>query len=363
MEPTSHPPKIIETIAGLLLPRACREQVLGDLHERYVSPFQYTLDVVRTLPFAVASQIRRRSSLQSILSDALAIYVPFLVSAILLTGRAFLTADPPGWIRLAIPTLIAVMALVLRDTYAATGKGSSPSAGPDAIFGVACALLSQLLLAVVGLNLLLPRPSLIGGGSLALLALVIARFYGSGREEGLSAELEGLSLNGVGRRAKAFQTRIRKRNIREYVAAFVVVAVFGRGIWIRPDLVSGIGGFLVVVGVLYAVYSLHQRGSARTLPSDASSARLLDFHRKELERQRDAQRSIWSWYILPLVPGLMFLMLASAMANPNLLGFSSVVSLCFLLSVFFLIAKLNHRAADRLQMEIDALNALTSESR
>ena len=255
------------------------------------------------------------------------------------------------------------MALVLRDTYAATGKGSSPSAGPDAIFGVACALLSQLLLAVVGLNLLLPRPSLIGGGSLALLALVIARFYGSGREEGLSAELEGLSLNGVGRRAKAFQTRIRKRNIREYVAAFVVVAVFGRGIWIRPDLVSGIGGFLVVVGVLYAVYSLHQRGSARTLPSDASSARLLDFHRKELERQRDAQRSIWSWYILPLVPGLMFLMLASAMANPNLLGFSSVVSLCFLLSVFFLIAKLNHRAADRLQMEIDALNALTSESR
>ena len=68
MEPTSHPPKIIETIAGLLLPRACREQVLGDLHERYVPPFQYTLDVVRTLPFAVASQIRRRSSLQSILS-------------------------------------------------------------------------------------------------------------------------------------------------------------------------------------------------------------------------------------------------------------------------------------------------------
>ena len=36
MEPTSSPPKLLETIAGLLLPRTVREQVLGDLHERYI---------------------------------------------------------------------------------------------------------------------------------------------------------------------------------------------------------------------------------------------------------------------------------------------------------------------------------------
>ena len=54
MEPTSSPPKLLETIAGLFLPRAIREQVLGDLHERYSSPLQYTLDLICTVPWVMA---------------------------------------------------------------------------------------------------------------------------------------------------------------------------------------------------------------------------------------------------------------------------------------------------------------------
>ncbi len=68
MEPTSSPPKLLETIAGLLLPRAVREQVLGDLHERYSSPLQYTLEVICTVPWVMASRIWRGLK-QPILSD------------------------------------------------------------------------------------------------------------------------------------------------------------------------------------------------------------------------------------------------------------------------------------------------------
>ena len=68
MAPTSRPPKALETIAGLLIPRASREQVLGDLHERYRSPVQYISDVVRTVPWVIASRLRRRLK-QPILSD------------------------------------------------------------------------------------------------------------------------------------------------------------------------------------------------------------------------------------------------------------------------------------------------------
>ncbi len=68
MEVNSHPPRLLETIAGLLLPQAVREQVLGDLHERYVSPLQYISDVIRTVPWVMASGLRRRLR-QPILSD------------------------------------------------------------------------------------------------------------------------------------------------------------------------------------------------------------------------------------------------------------------------------------------------------
>jgi len=60
MEPTSRPPKVLETIAGFLIPSSVREQVLGDLHERYKFPLQYVSDVIRTVPFVIASRTGRK---------------------------------------------------------------------------------------------------------------------------------------------------------------------------------------------------------------------------------------------------------------------------------------------------------------
>jgi hypothetical protein len=58
------PSKWAEAIAGLLLPRERREEILGDLHERYRSPWHYALDALRIVPLVVLSEfyrvIRRR---------------------------------------------------------------------------------------------------------------------------------------------------------------------------------------------------------------------------------------------------------------------------------------------------------------
>ena len=56
------PPKVIERVVQLLMPPASREHVLGDLSERYVSPRQYLVDALRTLPFVVVSRVRRTSN-------------------------------------------------------------------------------------------------------------------------------------------------------------------------------------------------------------------------------------------------------------------------------------------------------------
>jgi hypothetical protein len=55
----THPPKLVEALIERLVPRACRENVTGDWHERYRSTPQYLLTVLTELPFIVASQIRR----------------------------------------------------------------------------------------------------------------------------------------------------------------------------------------------------------------------------------------------------------------------------------------------------------------
>jgi hypothetical protein len=83
----------------------------------------------------------------------------------------------------------------------------------------------------------------------------------------------------------------------------------------------------------------------------------LNFHRSELERQQTLLKRIWTWYLCPFVPGLIVLSASSMIANP----YPQVLPLIFVIGVFWGIAKLNKRAAQRLQHEIEALNAMERE--
>src|SRR4029450_88281 len=85
----TNPPKLVETILGSLIPPACREEVLGDWHERYRSPGQYVWDGIRTLPFLIASQVRGSFSIELFLSQACALYIAF-GGASLVGGPAYL---------------------------------------------------------------------------------------------------------------------------------------------------------------------------------------------------------------------------------------------------------------------------------
>ena len=71
------PSKAAEAIVAVFLPPACREEVLGDLHERYRSPRQYGLEALRTVPLVILSRIRRTADPQVILMQAFALYVSF----------------------------------------------------------------------------------------------------------------------------------------------------------------------------------------------------------------------------------------------------------------------------------------------
>jgi hypothetical protein len=173
-----------------------------------------------------------------------------------------------------------------------------------------------------------------------------------------------MSVDELRRRARKFQRKIYWRNAREYVAALVVVILFGFEFWLVPDALTRVGFGLCIAGLLYVVGQLHRKGSARSLPAEMGLATSLEFFRRELEKQRDLVGSVWSWYLGPLIPGLVVLTVAFARTNPRHLrhfGLSLAIFNLVAALVFVLVWRLNQRAARKLERRIEELNALEGQ--
>ena len=77
----------LERTASIVIPPACREEVLGDLHERNTTSLQYVLDAVRTVPLVIASRIRRTWDGKLFAMYAVSLYGSFLFGRVLEPGR------------------------------------------------------------------------------------------------------------------------------------------------------------------------------------------------------------------------------------------------------------------------------------
>jgi hypothetical protein len=155
-------------------------------------------------------------------------------------------------------------------------------------------------------------------------------------------------------RSQQLHNRIQRRNLREYLAAVIVVIAFGFYIYKFADPLIRIGSGLIIAGVMWAMYQMHRRTAPRNLPGDLALAGSLEFYKQELVRQRDALRSVWTWYILPMVPGLAVFMVGTrpthVLAIMPFLGMLAVV--------FFGVRWLNRKAAMRLDRQIAELERL-----
>jgi hypothetical protein len=164
-------------------------------------------------------------------------------------------------------------------------------------------------------------------------------------------------------RASLFRRKIRQRNMREYVVAAIVVAIFS---WYATfswatTVMWPIGCGLIVLATLFVSWMLHRHASARPMPGETSLGALIDVHRAELMRQRDALASVWRWYLLPFAPGLVLMFVdmwlgAAAKGSP----LKATISLAFVGIIFIAVGVgvilLNLLGAAWLQRMIDDLD-------
>lgn len=162
-------------------------------------------------------------------------------------------------------------------------------------------------------------------------------------------------------RAKAtrFERRISRRNLREYLGGLIGVAVYAYYIWRFPNVFVRAGSAMIIAGALFVMWRIHRHGRVARLPQDLGLNASLDFHRRHLARQRDLLRSVFWWYLLPMIPGLLVFLMGSLGARG--LQFRQAPFLAIMVGFFIWVWWINKRAAERLDRQIADLDRLENQ--
>jgi hypothetical protein len=116
------PSKLAELIVAFFLPASRREEVLGDLCERYQSAGQYARDAIQTVPCVLFSELFRKGNEPMTPRIALGIFFAFAIG--LVTGNFLpsLRTAPARFFPNAIPFLLLLMLWIVLLVFQQTRR-------------------------------------------------------------------------------------------------------------------------------------------------------------------------------------------------------------------------------------------------
>ncbi len=169
-----------------------------------------------------------------------------------------------------------------------------------------------------------------------------------------------VSLAFVRQQSDALLHRTRTQSAFKYILAATSVALMARKvvplISIKPLIVLSMA--MWVAGCLIIVYLRRKRFALQEQPAEFGVLDALKFHRRQLERQRDARRGSWRWWMPPIIPGAVMLFVA-LFVDFTPTPWTKII-FCAIWFVFAcsLSIVMTGRSARRIQKEIDALDSL-----
>jgi hypothetical protein len=156
---------------------------------------------------------------------------------------------------------------------------------------------------------------------------------------------------------------VRNRNLREYLAVLVVVPLFAVAAARSHEIITSFGHALVALGAVFVARHLRARGGNHPPPAaDAPTRERVAHYRAELTRQRDLLASVARWYVLPVVPGILLVLVGTGLdlvthgTPPHRVAFALGAALLVMAAVAAGVLLLNRRAARAMGREIEALD-------
>ncbi len=164
------------------------------------------------------------------------------------------------------------------------------------------------------------------------------------------------------KQARTFQRRTAWRNGMEYVTGVLMIVVFAFYIKAFPFWLMRLGSALIIVGSMVLMWQMHRRASSQRMPGSGADMSCLAFHRAALVRQRDALRSVWLWYVGPLVPGMVvFRYGVESTLDPSAPFARGWIANLAIALVLLIVIGINLLAARKLQRKIDQLDRDAAE--
>jgi Flp pilus assembly protein TadB len=171
-------------------------------------------------------------------------------------------------------------------------------------------------------------------------------------------ETNAMSIDEVRDRAQRFQQKTRTENVFQYAVLVGVSVWLGASILIlKPVMIIQVSLGLLAAGAVVIGYQLHRRRNTRRLPQELGLLPSIEFHRRELERELNAQLNLSLWYGLPVVPGLSVLIVAVALAPSGRGVVPAALVAAGFAAVFMFTSRANRRKVRQLRSQIEELLA------
>jgi hypothetical protein len=340
----TRPPEMIARIVRALVPPASREHVLGDLQERFVSPRRYLVEALQTLPFVVASRVRRTTH-----------PLGLLLAGAFLWFAAFWGNRQESWLAAVIPSLITLTTLALRDAYREAAPPRPREIAFDMALAAAGVLLSQLILSMTIPALLLTRDTLLVGFPLGYVILFFMRLQTPGGLYRSPGFARSISLQDLRTEIDCYEATIR-RAIRIEIGACIVVAVCFTGfLWAPAPLIGKIGGGLTSAAALFVWWFLHHHGRVRPIPATLGFAESIAAYRADLQRRLRISESYLWWYVIPLMTGIGLMIIGPQLQRGKSVP-SILLSVLILAVVGGILVIVQRGATHKLQQRLEQLD-------
>jgi hypothetical protein len=255
-------------------------------------------------------------------------------------------ADPSAFTRIAIPTIVISLVLLLRNASSGSRERTATAPLLDIAMSFGAVIVSQAVLALVRPEFLLPpyrftRGALVAWGFLVVLrAWFPHRFRASRAVEAQTP----VTMEQLHRNAMELEGKARQWSNRGNLLAAAAIGLFALSLPFAGERHVQLASGIFIAGAAYVGWIIRKRGTPAPAPLGGDWKHYTQYSREELQRQSVLLNRLWHCYFGAVIPGVLLLL-----QGATLYGY-------FVVPYVLLVGELNYRAIEWIHLQLTRIN-------